>query len=567
MRRLPDNCTPCQRHRATLRALAVGVLLALAWLPARAQAPWAGDARVLQRVSVDAGGLALPVLLSEVSRRTGVALSAPGEIGSEKVIVHARERALSELLADLAELLGGEWSRSQAGGYRLRRSAAASAREAAILRETADRLAAQVDRYIRALALTPAQLAALPEGDPVREYVSQPRNRTGLTFYALLSRQQRNALWTRRRLSIPFAALSPGQRQAAATIFGDTIQQLQAAAALRSSPSASALPIPSMEDLDDGALTFRLRRMGGQVLLILQIAGVGIPLATMPAQAGWVVAPRGDPYEARPEEPRPPLPAARLVERAAAGAGSWAARLERLARETGLPVLSDAYRAPPVTDALGAGDRQAANRDAAALDALCRAPGVAWWKRGDALLFRRRDWPIQRAHEPPDDFLDRMAARLRPRNGMPSIDCILLLRELTQAQIAGMNGLISPLADEGLLDGLGDLLDLLSAVPRRALALEPRGVVVSPSALPPTAQRALAALLAAADAPAAAPGSTLIIQATRSTRSGARPGAPSCAQVGLRWTFGRARGSYVVFLPESVPDDRRGNTRVVVVPP
>jgi len=567
MRSLADNCTPCQRRRWPARWLIAAALWALLSPCAAAQAPWEGDQRVQQRVTVDAGGLPVPDLLEALSRQARVLLTARGEIGAEKVIAHVRERPLAVFLSDLAALLGGTWSRSPSGGYRLSRSSAASAREAAIVREMSERLAAQADRFVQALRWTPAHIAALPPDDPVREYMAEPRNRAGLALYALLSRSQREALWSRRRLSIPTAALTPAQREAAAGLLADTIQRMQAAAARRSRAAAAGLPIPRMADLDEGALTFRVRRMGGQVLLLLQIAGVAIPLATMPGQTGWVVGPRGDPYTARPEEPAPPLPAARLVEGVAAGARAWADRLERLARATGLPVLSDAYRAPPVTDALGAGDRPSPNRDAAALDSLCRAPGYVWWKHGGALLFRKRDWPVQRAHEPPDDFLDRMAARLRPRNGMPTLDDILLVRELTQAQIAGMNGLVSPLADEGLLDGLDRLLDVLAALPRRAMALEPGGLVVAREGLPAAAQRALTGLLVLTDAPPVPPAAMLTVQVTRSTRTGARPGVPSCAQVGLRWAIGRARGSYVLFLPEWVPDDRRGAVRVTVSQP
>jgi hypothetical protein len=548
------------------RWLTAALVLLFASGRASAQAPWEGDARLDRRVTVEAEGIPMRGLLARLSEITGVALSARGGIEEDKVIVFERRRPLRELLADVAALFDATWERVQDSAsaparYELFLGRKAQNWASALAREAMIRLAAHMDEYVRALALAPEELARRPEGDPLREYLSAPNNRTGIELYSLLSPEQREMLWSSRRLATPYAGLTEPQQRAIADIMRDLISRLENAQ--RMNPNAR-LSLPRVEDLAGGTVQFRVRRMGGQVMLLLQLPGTGIPLGMADAQSGFLLPPHGDPYDPRHPVPTGSLPDPAVV-RTAIGEGlALADRLRRLTKDTEWQVVADYYRSRPLA-VPPSGEKASMDTPLDALDALCREPGYLWWRRGGALLLRKRDWFLQRPAEVPDRFYLDLSASLLAHGGQPSIADLLRLRSLTPAQVAGMNSLRSPVADESLLDGLGDMLALIAALPsgRAGALFTPEGIVVAPPDMTPGMRASLSRFAAARDIlqnPEAS--GPLTIRTERTLRSAAASGTPACTQVEIRWNLSNASGTYYLFLPHSLPDDRRDRTRV-----
>jgi len=554
----------------SFQALAVSVALLCA-MRAVAESPWDGDARLQRQVTVEAEGIPIGDLLARLSEKTKVTLSARGDAADAKVIVFARRRPLRHLLADLGALFDFTWERKSTNRdaparYELFQGTTARNREAALARETLARLEAHLARYVAALSLTPEQLAELPDGDPIREFLSAPDNRVGLALYALLTPAQRETLFTRRRLAASYAALTPPQQEAVAAVMRSIIaRQQELADRHRNNPNVR-IEVPRLEDLPDGLVRFRLRYVGGHAALFLSLPGASIPLAQVEARSLWMLPAHGDPYDRDHPAPTAPLPAPPAIHTALNAGAALPDRLRRLAENTDFMLLGDYYRSRPLA---GSPPNAEANPDPdtplGALDALCREPGYLWWRRGKTLLFRKRDWYLQKTLEAPDGFVLALAERINRNGAQLSIADLLRLRALTQAQIAGLTGLVSPVADESLLDGLPELLAVIAAIPSRRVEerLGPEGSGLTASDLPPQSYPLLRAFAAAQDAQVGPDIlNTFTLQINRAPRPPLRPGAPAVTRVTLRWRLGRLNGSYLLACPHALPDDRRTRFRI-----
>ncbi|HXG23953.1 MAG TPA: hypothetical protein VNJ09_05305 [Chthonomonadales bacterium] len=554
----------------TVRITLLFAALALA-LRASAEVPWEGDVRLEQRVTVEAEGVPLGELLALLSEKTGIRFSARGDIAEDKVIVFARRRTLNTLLDDLAALFDYTWERKREAvdtqpSYELFMSRRALNRQNALMRASQQRISAQIDEFVTALALSPEELASLPDGNPIREYLGNANTRTGLQLYALLTPAQRQALWAERRLSAPYSSLTPAQQEAVAAVMDHVIAEIHKnREKYRDNPEVyNRITVPRMEDLPGGLVQFRLRKIGGNMLLLLQLPGAGIPVAGVATQSAWLLPPHGEPYVEKPSTPSEPLPVVSDTKAALSAGNSILDRLRHLAGNSSFTLLADFYRSRPFATPLENAPAEPLS-SMEALDALCHEPGYLWWKRGDALLFRKRDWYVQRTMEVPDSFYLALAERVKANGGRLTVADLLRLRTLTQAQIAGMNSIFTPLADESLLDGLPELLALIAALPpRRAEALfGPEGPGLVAADLSPQTQKyalAFARVQTLLNGPQDAPG--FVVRMNTRLRPSSRPGVPTGTQVELKWTLGNRNGVYYLFMPHALPDDHRAATRV-----
>src|SRR5688500_7460783 len=103
------------RERARLIAcsllLALGASAALA-APreeAKSRSPFAGDARLEKRVTLEHAKIPLGEALAEITRQTGVKLVALERAADEPVALYVKEQPAAEVLRQVAELFGYFW--------------------------------------------------------------------------------------------------------------------------------------------------------------------------------------------------------------------------------------------------------------------------------------------------------------------------------------------------------------------------------------------------------------------------------------------------------------------------
>jgi hypothetical protein len=257
-----------------------------------------------------------------------------------------------------------------------------------------------------------------------------------------------------------------------------------------------------------------------------------------------------------------------------------------------------AWGLPPVTPpeerqaSAGTADRRPETQ---ALDTLCESPAYLWWTRERTLFLRKRDWYDQRRYEAPDRWILAMASRLHAQEGVPTYGDLFQVQALTPEQLAGL----ASLADtEGLAPALSRVHELLALL--QAAGVDPTAPLPNLERLPaeerlriwlPTAgmgprQRPLvAACLETYPYPVASAQAaefqarffiTSELQFARlppeilKARGAWPPRYPDYRYTNVQVQFqlkseGRLYGRSV-YLPRSLPGDRRDRTKVEVVP-
>lgn len=549
--------------------------------------PLADDPRLSPRVLLHVEGLPVGDLLAQVREKTGVALAASAEVADEKVMIFGPARPLREQLADMAALLNTTWERkADPGGqprYTLTRSLRARQLEARLSRSETERMLARLEEQVRALDETPRQLERRPKDDPLRARLSDPRSRLGTRLYACLTPPQKELLFSRQRIYIPYTALNAGQKQE----LGDAFRQIIAEEeefAERQRAEGFGVPVSKVEDLERNGLLFKLMHSSFvQVMVVLNRSPSGALLvALMDRKARWPLPAHGDPYTGRPVPSDAVLP----EPKATAGAAeekAWPDQLRRLAQESGQPLLADYYRVPPQYREGFDPAATVPTEAEAALDRLCQSGGYLWWTRGRTLLFRKRDFYSHRRLEVPDRWLLAAIDRLKARGGKPTYADVGRAAELTPDQVMGLDALAG---QGGLLgvepDRLPSLRLFLSLVqlapdatgtPVHALAVSRdvlRQISLTYPGLSP-AQRRLVPLLLAEEArplpPEAAPAFSGYLLCPRDETVEQR-GDYRFVRILLTWDFNKSsRGDSfpaTVSLPMSLPDDRRSRTRIEI---
>jgi hypothetical protein len=579
------------------RRLLLAAPLFLLSTPAPAQGtrrdPFEGDARVQRSARITAEGISLGELLPQISRTAGVKLSVSRELADEKALLFGPVRPLRDVLNDLATLFNARWTRagSRTPEYELAQDLAQRQYETRLLRASAEAMLLQLEEQVRALHETPEQLARRPANDPVRRIFEVEKTRTATHVYALLGPQHREQLFATGFLKIPFAAFSPEQQAGLRKVFEGVIERDRERNEefMREHPGQS-LSISRPEELETYGVIFHVDRQGGRVSASMRLGNTGnFYLASLSTGIRLLPA-QGNPFTGKGVTAEDlPHPEEASV---AAREQHWVDRLRKLSELSGAAVVSDYYRGRPVTNVSRQNPPPEALTDPpAAMDALCAGAGYLWWTEGKTLLFRKRDYFVQRQFEPPDRWMAEAAAALAARTGAVTLEDVLRVQELTPKQVAGLNNLVREHAtDERFNRDTHPLLALLasSGRPRSAplyaadlgpdMDTEEKSALVEFGPLNARQQQLVAQLQAQLEGPIDPEVwkgqfgiKAFAAKAAEKTQSGYR-----YQWVGLKWRvmlqvtprFGRGQAGLLqqLYLPLSIPDDRRGRTRVELTP-
>jgi beta-lactamase regulating signal transducer with metallopeptidase domain len=487
---------------AGLATVSLGCLLvsAAATSPPTAPDPLSGDPRLEQKVRISIEGLSVGDLLQSLSKKTGVSLESNRETMNDKVMIFGPPRPLRALLADLATLFNDRWEPHQTTSdspirYVLTRDEVAQRYEIALANKVAEQLRSQLAAQVHLLSESSAQLAQRPDDDPVRIRLSDLQSRIAIRLYALLSPQQLETLFARGRLPIAFSALTPEQQAPIRSVFQTVIADEQAKAIEESKIGDS--PVSELKDLENSGFRFEVTHYPSGSWVVLLLGRSRITIAWTDGRVRWLLPTRGDPYTRERIPADAALPSIQETH-ASAGGKTWRDRLRLLAEASHTPIMADYYRTQPVTKV---GNQPDLNRPeegspaseipqsapggsvaASALDTLCETEDYLWWAAGKTLLLRKRDWYLQRLYEVPDSWLQSIITRLNTQGGIPTYADLLRVLELTPQQTDGLNSMYGGMT----FQRIQPFLAIVRAAVRNPTALLPSGP--SPSE-PATAEK------------------------------------------------------------------------------
>jgi hypothetical protein len=543
------------------------------------EAIFSEDRRLDRGVGIHVEGLPVSELLGLLARRTGVSLSAVGEAADDKVIVFSSARPLRAQLLDLAALFGNRWLASPAAPGRLRyflaRRRATSEREAALLKKAEQSLLADLAQQVAALVDAPNRSPA--PNEVIRNRLADPETRLATSLYAVLTDAQRAQLMAQKGLRVPFRTLAPQQQDSLRQAFAEharATEQTDPELADRRAGNASDWT----EELEQGAIRFTVHNDGGNLVVGVHVVTWESrrSLRTLEAQRRWLLPAHGDPYTGAPASDGAALPDGRLV-RSAGEEREWIERLSALASRSGKPVLADYYRIAPRSGALPSGEgRSMPDTATSALDRFAEPDGSLWWVRDETLLFRRREWYVQRQYEVPDSWLLAAIQRLAARRYVPTYGDACRLNELTVPQFYGLNMLASSGTDEHELLGVRALLQIVESSPGTHIATPSsempdlrerlKQVSLRYRFMDPTQRRVFfPRFLEVVPEPPSreeVEQFRMFLSRWKDQPETSRTGY-QCVEVGLTWHLGgEKQWLYRICLPASLPDDRRAKSRI-----
>ena len=258
---------------------------------------------------------------------------------------------------------------------------------------------------------------------------------------------QQNALLMQHACFARFADLSPPQQTATRDMFAGFIAENHAMIQQIQEQHPGAIVHNhrlEQADLDNDSIRFFVDggasalRVGFSLTGDLTTAGI---IAVFDKPARLTLPLHGNPYTgkslaANPSLPNPKTTAEAMREK------EWMEQLRALADTSHISIMADFFRyqsrehAPPVAITAPASPD---NADAAQmLDVLCKAQGSLWWTCGKTLLLRAAVWYDARHYEIPDRWLLDVSKRLQAQKGVPTYADVLRLLELTPEQMAGL---------------------------------------------------------------------------------------------------------------------------------
>jgi hypothetical protein len=376
--------------RRSLTAVATGVWLIILGIPRdglAAGAKWLDgtDPRLLLPVQLQARQLAVPEVLRSITDQTGVLLKAEGEAADLRITAFVSRTPLSAFMTRLGTLLHLTWRRTgqnEQSSYALYPPGGDGQAVLAAKAAEWERFRVNVHRLMRA-ASRPDALGDSPLDRAALDFVSAGQSgRAAWQFLAVLPDPLIDAALHGEIVRVPFKSLSPPQQEALRRFLG-------AMRALRNS---------SESEIQEGDVQLKVDRHRGDgqhaqlALEVHQPSGMDEIVILSMVPDGAI------PYHFDSRQyvaslpPSLDLPDSRTA---------WEEALARFARENRVSVLSDAF---DVAEEVPPGTIQpppAGISPAEALDQFCFYYDYTWNAAEPLLLFRRRDWFLERARQIP----------------------------------------------------------------------------------------------------------------------------------------------------------------------
>ena len=428
-----------------------------------ASSPLAEDVRLERKVALHVEGLPIGELLEQLSAKTGVTFTAQKDIAEENVIAFVPARPLRATLEDIAALFNNQWERiendkvkGEAVRYRLIRGARAREYEDSLLRGPRERMMAQMEPLVQALAETPEQLRQRPANDIVRACLLDPDRRLATQIYSAFGLPQREQLFARGCTpGLFFSNLAPPQQDTLRqwlNVHNALEQKRDEAEHLEQQPYPRRLSdtIPAGV-FEQGAV--RLVVLGnvsaGEADVRLEIKNATyLPLRHLRDDKPSRLPRHGNPYTGQAVSSQSRLPAPKDLQ-AASQEKNWIDQLYTLSQATSRPILTDYFRSATQRNAdINTGASSVPIPDTsvlmAQLDSFSRAMQRVWWARGDTLLLRTQQWYRQRQYETPDSWMRSVSRKLRAQGGIPTYADVGRVLELTPEQLFGLRDLYDP---------------------------------------------------------------------------------------------------------------------------
>jgi hypothetical protein len=385
----------------------------------------------------------------------------------DRVTLCVKERPSGELLSDVAELFNYQWERDQnaepPGKSVLAQSIRARQHEDGLYLDSLDRAAEpllKLASYTRTPAEKWAQQArdlggAQPKDVLLREgnleKLSDPKAHAGLKLLTTLSAPQRQALFENEEIFLPWHGMTSGQQGLARTMVSWWPQYDEHEGSLSEEKRQQKIDaqvawlkqfgviLSIYKNPVTGAVTYYRGGVGGG-----HSGFAGFPDTLFKAN---LLPVRGRPYKGRAGDPpvsytdleRMPFPEKFRLD--PGKPASWSQIVIQLSKHLSMPLYSDDFAG--TRDPHGAPTSQFPNPAGLSLtqglDALCRAHGRLWWRRGDALFFRSRTWFVEKRYEVPPPTLALLSKQVGTLDEMNPA-ALTTLSRLTIHQLQGLSG-------------------------------------------------------------------------------------------------------------------------------
>jgi RNA polymerase sigma-70 factor (ECF subfamily) len=444
------------------------------------------DGRLTQKVTLAFKGTALSDLCQQISKETGVHLTAGSSVADEKVTLFCEKAPLREVMRQLSRPFGYAWTRSgKAGAYRYELSQDLRSQLLEEELRNRDRNAAllsldrDIERYRPYLGLSPDEaFERAKTAPPAQKKLLEQLSRYGwgpLQMYFRLSRDELRALRAGEHLTFSQEP-KPGERPLPPEVANGVLQGLRNWRLKRMGDGYSVYGgDEGAKQMPDGLPPAAVPEVRAKVDLEIKQSELGqfvldtsIAAFLPPTVENWFhsggsdgpVATGQNPNALKPQSaapsartandlalratvtlaPIPSCPPMALVGNREPGAGSGAADakvtsadvLEALHHATGMPIIADFYtRLFPVADV------SVQNRPLSeALDHLAQAMCLRWEKDREAgwLQFRSATFYDDRVKEVPNRLLSRWSEGRR-KQGMLSLNDLIEIAQLADAQL------------------------------------------------------------------------------------------------------------------------------------
>ncbi|HEU4753319.1 MAG TPA: hypothetical protein VFU47_09450 [Armatimonadota bacterium] len=435
----PGNAAPAQPQPAA---------------PAAPAQPAPPENPLLRPLSLEARAAPVGDLVAQLSAAINVPMSADAALGQQRVSLLAASSTVSGLQGALASLFRTGWRATGEGedvSYRLVNDPQLYA-QAARLR--AERRALLLTRLLEVERIMRAQdgsaLAARLRGQVAERRPDLPPAsvdqitpdflRQTLLLGPLRLGIAQNLLRTG-SVAVSFRSLPVAYQELMAQFFAEQFQAhlagLQVASAEISGPLLpESVLVPAMLSSPQARLEYRFLygdRWSDELLMVR----VGLPDNFATAYLPGALFDLPDYASLYPEGQVKPVAAelGRTVRVSVdSDAETWDQALLRVARETGINVLSDSFPRPGIFHPVGLEATITGPTLGDLLDKMAERYGYTWWKVGDWYVFRNRLWAEELRVQVPESLLQSIGAGV-DRTGGLTPENLLSLAALTDEQL------------------------------------------------------------------------------------------------------------------------------------